>query len=260
MPVNIRRSAGFSLIELMVSVTIGLIVAAGAVSLIVAIDRSNSETIQSERLTQELRSLAGTVANDLKRTLRLHDPIADVAQGDATNCPTAGTVNTPKQPCYGVSTQPSGATATKCVTYGYTGTTSSSTLYNYRSVRRDTSAGYGRLVLDQNTAVDGSSSGTALLTAAQLATCPIPSSTAYPLSSPEVDITSVCFSTTVDAKTCWFNASTNVCELNSTAVFAPASNEVDICIAGKLRAGDTHENAITRAFLQPVFIRSLSVK
>src|ERR1700746_1214039 len=84
-----RLSRGFSLIELMISVTIGLIVMAGAVSLIVSIDQSNSESIQSTRLTQELRALAGVIADDLKRTKRLYDPIADVAQGSTANCPSA---------------------------------------------------------------------------------------------------------------------------------------------------------------------------
>ena len=262
-PASVR---GFSLIELMVSVTIGLMVAAGAVGLIVAIDRSNSEMIQSTRLTQELRALAGMVADDLKRSMRIYDPIADVGQGASVNCPTTGTLKTPLQPCYVVSTDPTGATATQCVTYGYTGTTSNSTVYNYRSVRRvvDGTTGAGDLYMDQNATIDGGTSGTAILTTAQQSTCPIPAgtsgtTTAYKLNSDEVDITSVCFSSTVDGKTCYFNTTDNACELNSTVAVAPASNEVDICVAGKMRAGDTYEKAITRAFVQPVFIRSMAV-
>lgn len=268
-----HRASGFSLVELMVSVTIGLIVAAGAVSLIVAIDRSNSETIQATRLTQELRSLAGVVADDLKRTLRVYDPIGDVGQGVSVNCPTTGTPKTPLQPCFGVYTHDaSGANAdTQCVMYGYTGTISGTTVYNYRSIRRVVTNGIGTLVVDQNATIDGGVSGTNLLTSGatgQQATCPIPDSskgasgttTTYQLSSNEVDITSVCFSSATDAKTCYFNSATNACELNNTAVASPSGNEVDICIAGKLRAGDIYEKNITRAFLQPVFIRSIAVK
>lgn len=259
-PFPLRGPAkGFSLIELMVSVTIGLIVAAGAVTLIVAIDKSNSETIQATRLTQELRTLSGVIADDLKRTLRLYDPIAEVGQGNSTNCP-SGTVKTPQQPCYTFTTQPTGATATKCISYGYTGSIGGATSYNYRSVRLDTTNGYGQIVMDQNTTIDGGTSGTNLLTSTESAKCPVQGSTAYPLSSAEVDITSVCFSSNADGKTCWFNTTTSACELNATVVAAPAGNEIDLCIAGKMRAGDTYEKKITRAFLQPVFVRSLSVK
>lgn len=256
-------NAGFSLIELMISVTIGLIVAAGAVSLVVAIDQSNSETIQATRLTQELRSLAGVIADDIKRTQRLYDPIADVGQGNTANCPSTAPT-TPAQPCYTFSTDPTGATATQCVTYGYTGTTSGNTVYNYRSIRRVVSNGFGKLVVDQNTSIDGGTAGTTLLTTAQETTCPIPSTTGtttttYTLSSDEVDITSVCFSSTPDGKTCYFNTANNTCELNSTVAISPNPHEIDICLAGKLRAGDTYVKNITRAFIQPVYIRSTSV-
>jgi len=252
-------SRGFSLIELMVSMAIGLIVAAGAVKLIVAIDQANSETIQSTRLTQELRSLAGVIAGDLKRSKRIYDPIAQVAQGLTTDCPTATTPQTPLQPCYGFSTDPSGATATTCVTYGYTGTITGATTYNYRSIRRVVSGGIGTIVVDQNAAIDGSTAGTDLLTPAQTTTCPIPNSTSYTLSSNEVDIKSVCFSSISDGKTCFFDASDSTCKLNTTVAVSPAGNEIDICIAGSLRAGDVNVAKITRGYIQPVFVRSSSV-
>ena len=97
---NRRSVRGFSLIELMISVTIGLIVAAGAVKLIVAIDQANSETIQSTRLTQEVRGLANLIAADLKRVQRVSDPIAEVGQGTNANCLSAASQVTPAQPCY----------------------------------------------------------------------------------------------------------------------------------------------------------------
>ena len=261
-PSQSRSARGFSLIELMISVTIGLIVAAGAVKLIVAIDQANSETIQSTRLTQELRSLAGVIAGDLKRTQRLNDPIADVAQGISTDCPTTGpTPKTPAQPCYGYWTDTTGPAATECVAYGYTGTIASTSVYNYRTVRRVVTNGVGTLVMDQYT-IDADTAGTDLLTAAEMKTCPIPNAQApspYTLSSQEVDITSLCFSSFSDGKTCFFDTSDSTCKLNTTAVVSPAGNEVDICISGSLRAGDTYTKTITRAFIQPVFIRSTSI-
>ena len=236
----------------MISVTIGLIVAAGAVKLIVAIDEANSETIQSTRLTQELRSLAAVIAGDLKRTQRLNDPIAAVAQGLTATC--SGTKTTPAQPCYKFATDP----AQECVMYGYTGTLASTAIYNYRSVRRDVVNGVGTVMLDQLT-IDPGTTGTTLLTDTEMTTCPIANATAYPLSSTEVDVTSLCFSSFSDGKTCFFDTSDTTCKLNSTAVVVPAGNEIDICIAGTLRAGDTYTKTIRRAFVQPVFIRSTSI-
>ena len=250
----------------MISVTIGLIVAAGAVKLIVAIDQANSETIQSTRLTQEVRGLANLIAADLKRVQRLSDPIAEVGQGTNANCLSAASQVTPAQPCYTFSTDPAGATATQCVTYGYTGTTgtaiTSSSVYNYRSVRRAVAAnGVGSVVLDQ-LAIDPSTTGTALPSTASggaAVTCPITGSTTYTLSSSEVDVTSLCFSSAVDLKTCYYNSATGLCQLNTAVVTVPAANEIDICVTAKLLAGDTYAKTITRAFIQPVYIRSLSV-
>lgn len=251
-----QRARGFSLIELMISVLIGMIVVAGAVSLIVAIDRSNSETIQSTRLTQELRSLAAVIADDVKRTRRIDDPIAMVGQGTTKACAT--TPVTPAQPCYQITTTAKVASVPTCLTYGYSGTTSSRTLYNYRSARLATTGGVGAVLLDEYTfdpdpAVNAA--GTALPTTAVATACPITGSTAYTVSSSQVNITSLCFSSSTDTGSCYFDTATSSCKLNTTA---PASNEIDMCIAGKLLAGDTYTKTITRAFVQPIFIRSSS--
>jgi len=287
---NSRSARGFSLIELMISVTIGLIVAAGAVKLIVAIDQANSETIQSTRLTQELRSLAAVIAADIKRAQRLHDPIAAVAQGLTADCPLA-----PKapdnQPCYLFATAQTAAinpdtsiTTPKCFTYGYTGRQANRFLadgsdnpnydtyarsYVYHAVRLKTGASstVGTVVLDEFTFDPSDPTIVAAKTALPTQACPMnpPAGAGETLSSPiqlnsdEVNITSLCFSVTSDAKSCYFNAATSKCELNSTVAIAPAGNEVDICIAGKLIAGDTYMKTITRGFVQPVFVRSTRI-
>ncbi len=97
---NVR---GFSLIEMMVSIFIGMLVALGAVSLVVAIDGANSETIQAARIDQEMRALASVIADEIKRARRLHDPISNVGQGGTL----AGTFDT-------VDTSTAG-----CIVYGY---------------------------------------------------------------------------------------------------------------------------------------------
>lgn len=248
-------SRGFSLIEMMISVTIGLIVAAGAVTLIVAIDRSNTETIQATRLTQELRALSGVIADDVKRTRRIDDPIAKVAQGVTKACPTATAPVLPSEPCYPMTTTTKVSGVPTCITYGYTGTTGSRTLFNYRSVRLNgNNVEMKQSTFDPDPTVNAA--GTALPTTATATACPITvaGGTTYTLNSPnEVKITSLCFSSSTDTGTCYFDSTTNTCKLNTTV---PSGAEVDMCVAGQLQAGDTYTKTITRAFVQPIFVRS----
>jgi prepilin-type N-terminal cleavage/methylation domain-containing protein len=76
-PARIGRSAaGFSLIELMVALVVGLIVIGAVLALIVSMIRANNQTIQATRLTQELRATAMVVAADLKRARGVSDPFA----------------------------------------------------------------------------------------------------------------------------------------------------------------------------------------
>jgi len=255
-------STGFSLIELMVSVTIGLIVAAGAVTLIVAIDRSNSEMIQSTRLTQELRALATVIADDFKRTRRINDPVAMVGQGSTKTCPTPTSTKpaTPSQPCYSIGTSLTVSGIDTCLFYGYSGTASTGSVFNYRAVRLSGS----NLVMDQGTydpnavaagtripvATGCTSSG---LTVDANSTLTVAH---YPLNSSEVSISSFCVSSTADAGTCVAN-SAGTCVLDTTMV--PASNEIDICIAGKLTGGDTYTKTITRAYVQPLYVRAVAI-
>jgi len=243
-----RAARGFSLIELMVSVTIGLIVAAGAVTLIVAIDRSNSETIQATRLTQELRALASVIADDVKRTRRINDPIAMVGQGSAKTCPTTPT--TPAQPCYKIATAAKVSGMPTCLTYGFTGTPSTGSVYNYRAVRISNNIVY----MDQRTFDPvAATTGTALPTITT-ANCPaVTGTTAYPLNSSEVKVTSLCFSSSSDTGSCFFNSATGLCALNTTV---PVGNEIDLCISAQLQTGDSYTKTITRAFVQPIFVRS----
>jgi len=242
---------GFSLIEMMVSITIGLIVAAGAVTLIVAIDRSNSETIQSTRLTQELRALASVISDDVKRTRRVNDPIAMVGQGSTKTCPTTPT--TPAQPCYQIATAAKVSGMPTCLTYGFTGTPSSGSLFNYRAVRIASNV----LYMDQRTFDPNAvAAGTALPTITTT-NCPaVTGTTSYPLNSSEVKITSLCFSSSSDTGSCYFNSATGVCALNTTV---PVGNEIDVCISGQLQSGDAYTKTITRAFVQPIFVRSSAI-
>ena len=74
-----HRVRGFSLIELMVAMVAGLLVSGAAIALIVAMIKSNAETIRATRLTQELRTTAEVIARNLRRARSVTDPIANVA-------------------------------------------------------------------------------------------------------------------------------------------------------------------------------------
>ncbi len=63
----LKRARGFTLVELLVGITLGLIVAAGAMAMFVSIARSTSTIVQTNRLQQELRSIALVMTRDIRR-------------------------------------------------------------------------------------------------------------------------------------------------------------------------------------------------
>lgn len=75
-----RRSRGFSLVELMVGLALGLVVTGAVLALVVAIIQSNRQTLQATRLNQELRATLAVVANDLRRARAVEDPLTIAMQ------------------------------------------------------------------------------------------------------------------------------------------------------------------------------------
>ena len=98
-----RGTTGFSLIELMVALVVGLVVVGAVLALVIAIMKSNRQTLQATRLNQELRATLAVIANDLRRARSVADPlsIAVAANGN---------------PYKAVSTA-----TNSCVIYGYDG-------------------------------------------------------------------------------------------------------------------------------------------
>lgn len=90
--ISTRHAQGFTLIEMMVALTLALIVTAAVLAFIFSIIRANSETVLSTRLNQELRATMAVVAGELRRSRSMRDPIAAVAQSGAVANPYA-TVN-----------------------------------------------------------------------------------------------------------------------------------------------------------------------
>jgi type IV pilus assembly protein PilW len=106
----LKRLAGFSLVELMVAMALGLIVLGAVIALVLSIIRSNNQTIQTTRLTQELRATASVIAADIKRARGVGDPLAAAKQGN------------PFATIFldGAANPPDG-TVGSCVSYGYAG-------------------------------------------------------------------------------------------------------------------------------------------
>jgi prepilin-type N-terminal cleavage/methylation domain-containing protein len=61
------RQKGFSLVELMISLTLGLVVMGGALSIVTSILATNTSTLKMTRLDQELRAVMMMLTRDLRR-------------------------------------------------------------------------------------------------------------------------------------------------------------------------------------------------
>jgi type IV pilus assembly protein PilW len=88
-------ATGFSLVELMVALVVGLIVIGAVLALVVSMMSANNQTIQVTRLTQELRATTAVIASDLKRAKGSDDPFAAAVSGNdyATVDPASGNSN-----------------------------------------------------------------------------------------------------------------------------------------------------------------------
>lgn len=76
---------GFGLVELMVSIVIGLIALAGITSLVVATMRANTDNLGMTRLTQDMRAVMQLVTRDLRRAAYDQNAIRDFGSGNQTS-------------------------------------------------------------------------------------------------------------------------------------------------------------------------------
>jgi type IV pilus assembly protein PilW len=121
MPSRVR---GFSLVELMVALVVGLIVIGAVLALVLSIMRSNNQTIQVTRLTQEMRATTAVITSEIKRANGVADPLAE------TKLATKHFLNLPAVP------------SATCVRYGYM---SDSGVASYRAI----SLVGGKILLDE---------------------------------------------------------------------------------------------------------------
>ncbi len=62
-----KKQAGFTLIEIMVALTVGLIVVSATIAVYIATIRSSADTVRSTRLNHDLDSVIALISNDLRR-------------------------------------------------------------------------------------------------------------------------------------------------------------------------------------------------
>lgn len=91
-----RRQGGFSLIEMLVAMVIGLVVTGAVVAFIYSMMQANRQTLSAVRLNSELRTSAEMVSRELRRAAFVLDPIEGVGTGCRTS--TAGGPNPPLCP------------------------------------------------------------------------------------------------------------------------------------------------------------------
>lgn len=77
-PVRAAHARGFSLVEMMISLILGLVVVGAALTLVVSIVRANSETVQATQLTSELRAVLGLVTKEVQRARYMRDPLTNI--------------------------------------------------------------------------------------------------------------------------------------------------------------------------------------
>lgn len=70
------RVGGVGLVELMIALVLGLLVTGAVIALVLAMMKSDRQTIQATRLTQELRATLAVIANDLRRARSVDDPLS----------------------------------------------------------------------------------------------------------------------------------------------------------------------------------------
>ncbi len=140
-PMKLRgmRAGGFTLIELMIAMVLGLIVIGAVLALSLSMIRANNQTIAGTRLTQELRAVAGLMSSDLRRAGGVIDPLTVATANNGNPDNPFGVINT--------------ATA-GCIQYGYAGGEGG----NFRAINFRA----GAIFLSAGAAAPGCAAGTRL--------------------------------------------------------------------------------------------------
>ena len=234
-----RASArGFSLIEMMVAMLIGAIVVLGAITVILAINRANSENLQSVRINQELRALASVLGDEIKRARRLNDAMSAIGTGVSatSNCTIASTSAYCPGPFDSIDTATAG-----CIRYGYQAVaqndpSTTTATNNYRAIYYDATS--KSIYLYANTG------------ATAFPACPTtaPGNPWVKLNSAQVNVTGMTFQCVT------FGTSV------STSTTIPKScADIELTLTAQLAFRDTTAPTITYTYTLPIYIRSGAV-
>ncbi len=90
----INKNKGFSLIELMVAMVVGLFVAAIVATMYVSIIRANSTTVQLSRLSMDMQAALDIIARDIERAGYVSGAEAALARDDDGNVISSAVYNT----------------------------------------------------------------------------------------------------------------------------------------------------------------------
>lgn len=101
---------GFSLVELLVAMVLGLIVIGAVLALVLSMINANNQTIQATRLTQELRATAALISADLRRAGGVQDPLTTATANGGQPDTTLSTISTATAGCiqYSYANAPGG--------------------------------------------------------------------------------------------------------------------------------------------------------
>ncbi len=88
------RQSGFSLIELMVAMVVGLFVAAIVTTMYVSIIRANSTTVQLSRLNMDMQAALDIIARDIQRAGYVSGAEAALARDTSGSSPTSAALAT----------------------------------------------------------------------------------------------------------------------------------------------------------------------
>lgn len=183
------RQGGFTLIELMVSMLIGLIILAAVITMFVTMIKSDSDNLKTIRLNQELRAAMGLMIRDIRRS------------GANRNAAVNSATMPPTNPFSTISI-PINTTATS-ISFSYDAVADASTeLYGYR---RNSTAGTERVETCRGTVAAGCG-----------AWQPVTDESLVNITNLSFTDVTVCFPAPVPPATCVTNPGINIREITVT--------------------------------------------
>ena len=81
---SVRFQSGYNLIELMISITIGMLISVAVLTIFISVIKSDNDSLKSIRLNQDMRAAMGLIIRDLRRAGYNSGAVADILTGAAT--------------------------------------------------------------------------------------------------------------------------------------------------------------------------------